>query len=335
MTVGSNQSDAVPKAAVQSYMDAFQKANPGLTVKINTIDHNSFQENINNYLQGSPDDVFTWFAGLPDAVLRRARASPATSPTSGRTSAGMSRRPQEGLDRRRRQAVLRAVDLLPVGRLLPQERLRRRRATQVAQDPRRVQDPRRPDEEGRSGPDRLRRQGRLARDGHLRPAQPARQRLRLPRQPDGRQGGLERRQGQGGLRHLGRACSTCTSPTRSAAPGRRRRRRCSRRRRAPTSSASFVAQQFEKGAEQDDLDFFNFPEVDSAIGADADRGAHRRLHDGQAAQERGRRQEAARATSARPTRRTSRSRPTPASSPRTTRPTRRPTPPCRRSRPSS
>ena len=63
VTVGSNQSDAVPKAAVQSYMDAFVKANPGTTVKINTVDHNSFQENINNYLQGTPDDVFTWFAG--------------------------------------------------------------------------------------------------------------------------------------------------------------------------------------------------------------------------------------------------------------------------------
>ncbi|MBK6886752.1 MAG: carbohydrate ABC transporter substrate-binding protein [Tetrasphaera sp.] len=63
VTLGSNQSDAVPKAAIQSVMDAFQKANSGLTVKINTVDHNTFQENINNYLQGSPDDVFTWFAG--------------------------------------------------------------------------------------------------------------------------------------------------------------------------------------------------------------------------------------------------------------------------------
>ena len=63
VTLGSNQSDAVPKAAVQKVVDAFQKANSGLTVKINTIDHNSFQENINNYLQGSPDDVFSWFAG--------------------------------------------------------------------------------------------------------------------------------------------------------------------------------------------------------------------------------------------------------------------------------
>jgi multiple sugar transport system substrate-binding protein len=63
VTLGSNQSDAVPKAAVQSVVDAFQKANSGLTVKVNTIDHNTFQENINNYLQGSPDDVWTWFSG--------------------------------------------------------------------------------------------------------------------------------------------------------------------------------------------------------------------------------------------------------------------------------
>ena len=45
----------------------------------------------------------------------------------------------------------------------------------------------------------------------------------------------------------------------------------------------FVGQQFTKGAEQDDLDFFAFPEVDSTIGTDADRGPDRRLHDGQAA----------------------------------------------------
>ncbi|MDQ6897476.1 MAG: ABC transporter substrate-binding protein [Actinomycetota bacterium] len=63
VTFGSNSSDAVPKAALASVVDAFQKANSGLTVKINTIDHNTFQENINNYLQGAPDDVFSWFAG--------------------------------------------------------------------------------------------------------------------------------------------------------------------------------------------------------------------------------------------------------------------------------
>ena len=61
----------MPKAAIQSVMDAFQKANSGLTVKINTVDHNTFQENINNYLQGSPDEGVHVVRRLPDAVLRR------------------------------------------------------------------------------------------------------------------------------------------------------------------------------------------------------------------------------------------------------------------------
>jgi multiple sugar transport system substrate-binding protein len=39
------------------------KSAAGLTVKTNTVTHNDFQNNINNYLKGSPDDVFTWFAG--------------------------------------------------------------------------------------------------------------------------------------------------------------------------------------------------------------------------------------------------------------------------------
>jgi multiple sugar transport system substrate-binding protein len=62
VTFGSNASDAVPKAAYANVFKAF-KAAVGTDVKVNTVDHNSFQENINNYLQGSPDEVFTWFAG--------------------------------------------------------------------------------------------------------------------------------------------------------------------------------------------------------------------------------------------------------------------------------
>lgn len=38
-------------------------ANTGIKVKTNTVDHNTFQNQINSYLQGKPDDVFTWFAG--------------------------------------------------------------------------------------------------------------------------------------------------------------------------------------------------------------------------------------------------------------------------------
>jgi multiple sugar transport system substrate-binding protein len=63
VTLGSNASDAVPKKSYVAVFDNFQKQNQGTTVKVNTVDHNTFQEQINSYLQGRPDDVFMWFAG--------------------------------------------------------------------------------------------------------------------------------------------------------------------------------------------------------------------------------------------------------------------------------
>jgi multiple sugar transport system substrate-binding protein len=63
VTVGSNASDDVPKKAYADVYAAFEAKSPKLKVKVNTVDHNTFQEQINNYLQGSPDDLFTWFAG--------------------------------------------------------------------------------------------------------------------------------------------------------------------------------------------------------------------------------------------------------------------------------
>src|SRR3954469_6522888 len=62
VTLGSNYSDEVPKNAVASVLKGFETKS-GKTVKVNTVDHNSFQENINRYLQGTPDDVYTWFSG--------------------------------------------------------------------------------------------------------------------------------------------------------------------------------------------------------------------------------------------------------------------------------
>ena len=64
---------------------------PASKVKINTVDHNTFQEQINSYLQGRPDDVFTWFAGyrmqfFAQKGLRR------RSTTSGRRCAAVARR---------------------------------------------------------------------------------------------------------------------------------------------------------------------------------------------------------------------------------------------------
>jgi multiple sugar transport system substrate-binding protein len=62
VTFGSNASDPVPKAATASVLKAFTKQS-GIKVSINSVDHNTFQEQINTYLQGRPQDVFTWFAG--------------------------------------------------------------------------------------------------------------------------------------------------------------------------------------------------------------------------------------------------------------------------------
>jgi multiple sugar transport system substrate-binding protein len=62
VTLGSKASDPVPKKAFADIYAAFKK-DSGITVDVNTKDSNTFQEQINAYLQGTPDDVFTWFAG--------------------------------------------------------------------------------------------------------------------------------------------------------------------------------------------------------------------------------------------------------------------------------
>jgi multiple sugar transport system substrate-binding protein len=62
VTFGSNSSDAAPKAVAAKLL-ADASTSTGVQVKINTVNHENFQENINNYLQGGPDDVFTWFSG--------------------------------------------------------------------------------------------------------------------------------------------------------------------------------------------------------------------------------------------------------------------------------
>jgi multiple sugar transport system substrate-binding protein len=58
-TVGSNYSDN----SVRSTFAAVVNGYTGGTIKVNTVDHDTFQNNIQTYLQGSPNDVFTWFSG--------------------------------------------------------------------------------------------------------------------------------------------------------------------------------------------------------------------------------------------------------------------------------
>jgi multiple sugar transport system substrate-binding protein len=60
LTVGSNYSNEVPKQGLHAAIDAFPNKN--VTISLNEVDHNTFQENITTYLQ-NPDDVIPWFAG--------------------------------------------------------------------------------------------------------------------------------------------------------------------------------------------------------------------------------------------------------------------------------
>jgi multiple sugar transport system substrate-binding protein len=62
ITFGSNYSDAATKSAFAALTDQ-ATAKTSVKVTVNTTDHNTFQNNISNYLQGTPDSLATWFAG--------------------------------------------------------------------------------------------------------------------------------------------------------------------------------------------------------------------------------------------------------------------------------
>jgi multiple sugar transport system substrate-binding protein len=62
ITFGSNYSDPAPKDAFASLVKNATSSS-GVQITINTTDHNTFQNNISNYLQGTPDSLATWFAG--------------------------------------------------------------------------------------------------------------------------------------------------------------------------------------------------------------------------------------------------------------------------------
>lgn len=62
VTVGSNYSVPADNSAFAETIKGFE-ASSEVSVEVNTIETTTFQNRINSYLQGRPDDVFTWFAG--------------------------------------------------------------------------------------------------------------------------------------------------------------------------------------------------------------------------------------------------------------------------------
>ncbi|WP_206492802.1 ABC transporter substrate-binding protein [Rhodococcus sp. KRD162] len=62
VTLGSRLSDKNSKVGVEDVVAMYRQQTGG-DIRVNTVDSTSFQENVNNYLQGTPDDVFTWMGG--------------------------------------------------------------------------------------------------------------------------------------------------------------------------------------------------------------------------------------------------------------------------------
>ena len=62
VSFGSNNTNG-PGPEQDAAWTAAAKAEGIVDVQLNAVDHNNFQNNINSYLQGTPDNVFDWFAG--------------------------------------------------------------------------------------------------------------------------------------------------------------------------------------------------------------------------------------------------------------------------------
>jgi multiple sugar transport system substrate-binding protein len=73
LVINTDASDPAPKAAWQALADGFMAANPGVTVKINTFDHEGFKTSIRNFLSADPPDIVTWYAGNRMAPFVKAK----------------------------------------------------------------------------------------------------------------------------------------------------------------------------------------------------------------------------------------------------------------------
>jgi multiple sugar transport system substrate-binding protein len=63
LIVDANTSDPAPRAAWEAVVADFQRENPGVEVKFNIYDHESYKKSIRNWLTGASPDVVFWFGG--------------------------------------------------------------------------------------------------------------------------------------------------------------------------------------------------------------------------------------------------------------------------------
>jgi multiple sugar transport system substrate-binding protein len=63
LVINANTSDPAPRAAWQSVVAEFQRSHPGIEVKFNLYDHESYKKAIRNWLTSAPPDVVFWNVG--------------------------------------------------------------------------------------------------------------------------------------------------------------------------------------------------------------------------------------------------------------------------------
>src|SRR5689334_5760361 len=63
LVINANTSDPAPRAAWEAVVADFERDNPGVEVKFNVYDHESYKKAIRNWLTGASPDVVFWFAG--------------------------------------------------------------------------------------------------------------------------------------------------------------------------------------------------------------------------------------------------------------------------------
>ena len=63
LVINYDGSDPAPKQAFTEVIDAFEKANPDITVNWNVFDHEGYKTSIRNFLTAEAPDVASWYAG--------------------------------------------------------------------------------------------------------------------------------------------------------------------------------------------------------------------------------------------------------------------------------
>ena len=333
VSFGSNGSDPVPKAAYAAVFKAFTKTVRARRSRSTPSTTTRSRSRSTRYLQGRPQDVFTWFAGYRMQFFAQKglltpiddvweTLKPHFSPAMQAASKGLDGHYYFVPIYNYPWAVFYRKSVFKAERL------------QGPEDLGPVHRARQEDEGRRPDADRVHRQGRLAGDGHVRHPQHADQRLRLPRPPDGAARSRGTAPKVKAVFNHWRELLPYYSQGALGLTWEEGAQQLINKQAGMYLLGSFVGQQATKPADHADLDFFPYPVINPKYGQDSLDAPIDGFLMAKKAKNVGRREAAARRTSAAPPRRTSTSRPTRTTSARaTSTPARRTTTRCRRRRP--